>query len=72
MDGEQLGRRKFLRLAAAGAVCAAGAGCSRGSGGAGESRAARGPTGGRGPSRQLRVAQWAHFVPAFDTWFDGE
>ena len=62
MGDDRLDRRQFLRLAAAGAVCAAGAGCSS----AAESKA--GPT----TRRQLRIAQWSHFVPTYDTWFDNE
>ena len=72
MGDERLGRRQFLRLAAAGAVCAATAGtaCS----GSGDEKAAvaakaSGPGGGQ---RTLRIAQWSHFVPGYDTWFDNE
>jgi multiple sugar transport system substrate-binding protein len=70
---ERLDRREFLRLAAAGAVCAAtaGAGCSSRSG---DDRA-KGETAGAkagGASKELRIATWSHFVPAYDTWFDNE
>lgn len=68
----RLDRREFLRLAAAGAVCAAaGAGCSSGSGG-GKAKTGDDPKGGRAAPKQLRIAQWSHFVPAYDAWFDNE
>ena len=64
MGDERFDRRQFLRLAAAGAVCAAtaGVGCSSGK----ESKAAV------ATQRQLRIAQWSHFIPAYDAWFDNE
>jgi multiple sugar transport system substrate-binding protein len=65
-------RRDFLRLAAGAATLAAtGAACSSESdkpkqrAGAGQAAAGKG-------DRTLRIAQWNHFVPAYDTWFDGE
>jgi multiple sugar transport system substrate-binding protein len=60
-----LTRRGFLRMAA-GAAAAAGVGCNSGSSKR-KSTAAR--TGGKGPPT-LRIAQWTHFVPAYDAWFD--
>ena len=59
-----LSRRDFLRMAG---LAAAGAAC--GSGGA--------PTTTRnaaaeGRRKTLRVAQWSHFIPAYDDWFDNE
>jgi multiple sugar transport system substrate-binding protein len=69
-----LDRREFLRLAAGGAVCAAaaGAGCSSGSDEPKKSAATGGPGAGSAASRELRIATWSHFVPAYDTWFDNE
>src|SRR5688500_20243383 len=74
MGEGRLDRRDFLRLAAGGAVCAAaaGAGCSSGSDGPKESAATGGPGAGSAAARELRIATWSHFVPAFDTWFDNE
>lgn len=71
---ERFDRRKFLRLAAGGAACAvaAGAGCSSGSDEPKESGANGGPGAGNAAARELRIAQWNHFVPAYDIWFDGE
>ena len=75
MGDGRLDRRDFLRLAAGGAVCAAaaGAGCSSGADEPKESAAkGSGPGSGNAASRELRIAQWSHFVPAYDTWFDNE
>ena len=74
MGEDRLDRREFLRLAAGGAVCAvaAGAGCSSGSDKPKEAAANGGPGAGKAASRELRIAQWSHFVPAYDTWFDNE
>ena len=72
---ERLDRREFLRMAAAGAVCAAtaGAGCASGSDKPKGSAAANGgPGSGNAASRELRIATWTHFVPAYDTWLDNE
>jgi multiple sugar transport system substrate-binding protein len=70
---ERLDRRQFLRLATAGAVCvAAGAGCSSGSDdGRAQDKAADDAKAGSAP-RELRIATWSHFVPAYDTWLDNE
>jgi multiple sugar transport system substrate-binding protein len=65
-------RRDFLRVAAgAAAVAATGAGCGSGSDKTRPSGAAtkRGVPKGKGT---LRIAQWGHFVPAYDQWFDDE
>ena len=73
MGDERLDRRQFLRLATAGAVCAAAGACSSGSGGAKDKKtgAADDSKSGAAP-KQLRIAQAAHFVPGYDTWFDNE
>ena len=69
-------RRTFLRLAgSAAAVAATGIGASCGSG-SDDDQAKGEPTndanaGGASP-KQLRVAQWIHYVPAYDAWFDNE
>ena len=66
MKDEGLGRREFLRFAgAAAALAVAGPNCGSGSG---ESKASA-PGGG---GRTLRIAQWSHFVPTYDVWFDNE
>ena len=74
MGDDRLDRRGFLRLAAGGAACAvaAGAGCSSGSDERKESTANGGPGAGNATARELRIATWNHFVPAYDTWFDNE
>jgi multiple sugar transport system substrate-binding protein len=72
---DRLGRREFLRLAAAGAVCAAaaaGTGCSSGSGGGQDEDKSADDRKGDNARKQLRIAQWSHFVPAYDAWFDNE
>ena len=63
-----LSRREFLRLAAVAGAGAAmgGAACSKGTNDKPVARA--GSSGGK----VLRIAQTSHFVPAYDTWFDGE
>ena len=60
-------RREFLRLAGgATLLTAAGAAC-----GAGSDGKERDPGRSEGKGRRtLRIAQSAHFVPAFDIWFD--
>jgi multiple sugar transport system substrate-binding protein len=70
---ERVDRRQFLALAAAGAVCVAtaGAGCGSGSKKPAAGGATKAPAPGGG-ERTLRIAQWSHFVPAYDTWFDNE
>jgi multiple sugar transport system substrate-binding protein len=65
-------RRDFLRVAAgAAAVAATGTACGSGSDNPKPNGAAAkgGASKGR---RTLRIAQWSHFVPAYDTWFDNE
>ncbi|MGH9040004.1 MAG: ABC transporter substrate-binding protein [Acidimicrobiia bacterium] len=65
----ELGRREFLRLAAL-----AGAGAALGGAACGSDSPERttATTRAATKNRTLRIAQWAHFVPAYDTWFDGE
>ncbi|HKY75737.1 MAG TPA: hypothetical protein VJS45_06340, partial [Acidimicrobiia bacterium] len=74
MDVERLDRRTFLRLAAGGAVCAVAAGgaCSSGSEEPKKSAANGGPGAGTTPSKELRIATWSHFVPAYDAWLDND
>lgn len=60
-----LTRRDFLRMAG---LAAAGAAC--GSGGERAAPARRAAVDGR--RNTLRIAQWSHFVPAYDQWFDNE
>ncbi|HEV3364458.1 MAG TPA: extracellular solute-binding protein, partial [Acidimicrobiia bacterium] len=55
------------------AVCAAaGAGCSSGGDGRAKSEAGVGTKTGAATPRELRIATWSHFVPAYDDWFDNE
>jgi multiple sugar transport system substrate-binding protein len=74
MDGFGASRRDFLRLAA-GAAATAVVGAAAGCGGSGASKAAKeaqaAKTGGSG-GRTLRIAQWGHYVPEFDQWFDND
>jgi multiple sugar transport system substrate-binding protein len=68
--GEWRTRRDFLRLAAgAAALAASGAACSSGSDKAKPS-AAKAKAGAATGDRTLRIAQWGHFVPGYDGWFD--
>ena len=68
IPAEPFTRRGFLRMAAGAAAAAAVAGCGsaaqkdRGSA-AGERRASSSRT-------TIRIAQWSHFIPAYDQWFD--
>ena len=68
-------RREFLRLTA-GAAAAATAGFSCGGSGSGEDDQESAPTTKgpkpRGGERTLRIAQWSHFIPRYDAWFDDE
>jgi multiple sugar transport system substrate-binding protein len=66
MDGGRT-RRDFLRLAAGAAVVATGGAC------ASDKRETRAkPRAGTESAGTLRIAQWSHFIPAYDTWFDSE
>lgn len=61
-------RREFLRLAALAGAGAAlgGSACSPG----GDTETATAST--AASTRTLRIAQWGHFVPTYDQWFDNE
>lgn len=59
-----LSRRDFLRIAG---LAAAGAAC--GSGGSPAPTRREATEAGR---KTLRIAQWSHFIPAYDEWFDNE
>ena len=64
-------RREFLRLmAGAAAAGAVGGACNPGSDTGGGATAAKANVGAGKPT--LRIAQWSHFIPAYDTWFDNE
>ena len=65
---EQPNRREFLRLAAGAMACSALGACSSGS----DRPAASAPNSAKKGRQTLRVAQWSHFVPAFDAWFDDD
>jgi hypothetical protein len=68
-ESSDVSRRGFLTaggtLALAGAGSATLAACTGPSGPANQA----GTSGGSGAS--LRILQWSHFIPAYDTWFDG-
>jgi multiple sugar transport system substrate-binding protein len=69
--GDAFSRRDFLRLTAGAAAAAAmGAGC--GSGSDKPKRSAAAKSGATKGGQTLRIAQWSHFVPAYDQWFDDE
>ena len=75
MGDNRLDRRDFLRLAAASAATVAGAGWACGSGSdKPEASAATKNQPGRSntATKELRVATWSHYVPAYDTWLDDE
>jgi multiple sugar transport system substrate-binding protein len=65
-------RRDFLRLAAGAAAGAFGAACGSGSDKTSGTTAAKAKGNARKGERTLRIAQWSHFVPAYDAWFDNE
>jgi multiple sugar transport system substrate-binding protein len=73
MDGLR-SRRDFLRLAAGAAAAAAATGAACGSGSDKPKPSAAGKAKGSASDgeRTLRIAQWSHFIPAYDTWFDNE
>ena len=56
LSNRRIDRRTFLKLTGVGAVAAAGAPYLMN---------ARAQT-----TKSLRILQWSHFVPAYDTWFD--
>ena len=62
-------RRTFLRAAAGAAATAAVTGCGRGAEKARIGAAATPPAASHRPAT-LRIAQWGHFIPAYDQWFD--
>jgi multiple sugar transport system substrate-binding protein len=64
--GTGLSRRGFLKTT--GALTAAGLGSGLLAACTGPSSS---PGAGSGGGKQLRILQWSHFIPAYDTWFDG-
>jgi multiple sugar transport system substrate-binding protein len=71
MDGLR-SRRDFLRLAAGAAAAATGAACGSGSDKPKPSAAGKAKGSASDGERTLRIAQWSHFIPAYDTWFDND
>jgi hypothetical protein len=66
-------RRDFLRAAgSAAAVAGFGWGCGSGSGQSKTTATPKQPGASGAAPKELRIAQWSHFVPAYDTWFDEE
>ena len=57
--GRGISRREFVKLAGTGAL-AAGAG-----------PAFLFPERAQAQQKTLKILQWSHFVPAYDTWFNG-
>ena len=58
MPRNRIGRREFVKQAGTAALAAglAGAGLA--------------PLTARAQGKTLKIVQWSHFVPAYDTWFD--
>jgi len=73
VNGPDLARRDFLRLAAGGAaIVATGAGCN-GRSGTTKSKAGTATTAADAKGRPtLRIAQWTHYVAGYDRWWDEE
>src|SRR5262245_44320836 len=53
-------RREFVKTLGAGALAA----------GAGPALLTRRSVYGQAPRKTLKIAQWSHFVPEYDKWFD--
>jgi len=70
MDGPR-SRRNFLCLTAGAAAATVGVACS-GSDDRKKAAAERAKKSAAGADRTLRIVQWSHYVPAYDTWFDNE
>jgi len=71
MTNSEFSRREFLGLIGGSAAVAAGMGCGSRSATTkpkAETTTSAAPAG----ERTLRIAQWSHFIPAYDQWFDGE
>ncbi|MGH9040005.1 MAG: ABC transporter substrate-binding protein [Acidimicrobiia bacterium] len=64
-----LSRREFMRLAALAGAGAALGGTACSSEG---TKAKTAASSGAGNGKALRIAQWGHFVPAYDEWFDDD
>lgn len=65
-------RRNFLRgMGGVAALAVTGAGCG-GDGGAAKPASESRPGSAGGSRPTLRIAQWSHFIPQYDTWFDTE
>jgi len=58
--GKGVSRRDFIKIAGAGGVAAGSLG-----------PAFLFPERAAAQQKTLKVLQWSHFVPAYDTWFDG-
>jgi len=58
--GKGVSRRDFIKLAGAGGIAAGGLG-----------PAFLFPERAQAQQKTLKILQWSHFVPAYDTWFDG-
>jgi multiple sugar transport system substrate-binding protein len=60
-------RREFLRLGAGGLAAATLSGACRS-----DEKPSPADSASKAKQRTLRIAQWSHFVPAYDAWFDNE
>ena len=58
--GKGVSRRDFIKIAGAGGIAAGGLG-----------PAFLFPERAAAQQKTLKILQWSHFVPAYDTWFDG-
>ena len=58
-DGKGVSRREFVKLAGTGALAA------------GIGPAFLFPERAQAQQKTLKILQWSHFVPAYDTWFNG-
>ncbi|HEV8624768.1 MAG TPA: ABC transporter substrate-binding protein [Acidimicrobiia bacterium] len=66
-------RREFLRLTGSAATVAGlGWSCGSGSDKPKTTAATRESGSGGAAPKELRIATWSHFVPAYDTWLDNE
>jgi multiple sugar transport system substrate-binding protein len=61
-QGRRVSRRQLLQATGAAALAASAGPLLAACGGGG---------GGGGGKKQLKILQWSHFVPRYDTWFDG-
>jgi len=71
MTASEFSRREFLGLIGGSAMLAAGMGCGSGPATT-KPKAVTTTSAAQAGERTLRIAQWSHFIPAYDQWFDEE